>query len=312
MGVPASDAAQTESPSGRPVPSPLSSVDIGLEDDERLRAIVGEPPTVRAAAGPVRQELPARTPLASASGDVMRRSDDSALVTLLSAEAAAARSDDAKFMKFTRIAADDTRGPKLTRVVSDDLRLSKLIGPSQAERDDELLAAEIGRPPDKASEVLGKIASLRADRERRKQDSRVLESMLGPSAAATPSGDAVVQPPVSSLLLRVRRVRVIQVRFDDLPGGSLCYFAAIGDALSVKYLCEQAKRCDDRYFVSSPDCRGRTALHHAAYEGNAEVADLLLQAGADVLQRDYEDRSALHVAASRGQVEMARLMIGTC
>jgi hypothetical protein len=39
------------------------------------------------------------------------------------------------------------------------------------------------------------------------------------------------------------------------------------------------------------------------------MAEVLLQAGADVLQRDKDGRCPMHVAASRGHDEVARLMV---
>ncbi|CAE7036275.1 ANKRD28 [Symbiodinium natans] len=56
----------------------------------------------------------------------------------------------------------------------------------------------------------------------------------------------------------------------------------------------------------------RTALHYCAFEGNVEVAQALLQAGADPFLRDREERTPLHVAAAMGQVGVARELLGTC
>lgn len=95
-----------------------------------------------------------------------------------------------------------------------------------------------------------------------------------------------------------------------MPPGSLNYFAAIGDAASCRFLCDQAKEIGDSILIDSPDVRGRTPLHHAAWEGNAEVADILLQAGADVLAKDQDARTPFHVVAFRGHVAVARLLVG--
>ena len=42
---------------------------------------------------------------------------------------------------------------------------------------------------------------------------------------------------------------------------------------------------------------GRTALHHAAINGNSEVVELLIKMGASVNAFDKKDRRALHWAS---------------
>ncbi|CAJ1420612.1 unnamed protein product [Effrenium voratum] len=169
--------------------------------------------------------------------------------------------------------------------------------------------AELSRPFDKAAEVLGKISQLRSERDQRNKDLEILHDILGPGPSPSPSKSS--RPGRPQIVLRARKVPVVALRYQHLQPGSLCYFAAIGDATSVQYLLQQAERCADDFFVNSPDSRRCTALHHAAFNGSAEVTEALLQAGADTLLRDAEDRTPLHVAASRGQVEVARLLIGT-
>ncbi|CAJ1354758.1 unnamed protein product [Effrenium voratum] len=168
--------------------------------------------------------------------------------------------------------------------------------------------AELSRPFDKAAEVLGKISQLRSERDQRNKDLEILHDILGPGPSPSPSKSSRPGP---QIVLRARKVPVVALRYQHLQPGSLCYFASIGDATSVQYLLQQAERCADDFFVNSPDSRRCTALHHAAFNGSAEVTEALLQAGADTLLRDAEDRTPLHVAASRGQVEVARLLIGT-
>mmetsp|Transcript_51179 Transcript_51179/g.91995 ORF Transcript_51179/g.91995 Transcript_51179/m.91995 type:complete len:1201 (-) Transcript_51179:87-3689(-) len=312
--------------------SPTPAIDINaIEDDHKLRSVLEEgPPSFRGAGpdtprlggvGQSSQSGSPQSPLLSASAelprgviatvqqDKLRKSDDTALASLLT--------DSARRKPVVTQPGVAASGGIVKSVagmiaqVGDDYKLHKLVGPSQADQDDAALANEINRPPDKASEVLGKIAVLKAERDRRDQDLAVLQDMLGPpSPTAEPPQPQL--PPPSVLALRVRRIRTIGLRYDDLPSSSLCYFAAIGDDTSVQFLCDQAARCGDKFFVNSADVRGRTSLHHAAFEGNTRVADVLLQHGADCMIRDNEDRIPLHVAASRGQVDVARLMIGTC
>ena len=50
---------------------------------------------------------------------------------------------------------------------------------------------------------------------------------------------------------------------------------------------------------------GRTALMVAAVEGHAEVAQLLVEAGADVNILDLEGSSALSLARSYGNLDIA-------
>lgn len=314
---PAGGGYRNSSPDRRaPPPIDVSAID----DDMRLAAIVEgsetEPMSFRGNPdGPGTPRLGQRSPgspgsplfrassegiprVADRGAEILRRSDDTALASLLT--------------PTPGNAARDT-GSVANRVsrMTDDARLTKLVGPTQADKDDAALATEIFRPVDKASEVLAKIASLKEKRELREKDSAVLEEILAPVRLAEPLKEQA--PAAASIFaMRVRRVRTAYMRIDDLPGGSLQYFASIGDATSTEYLLQQAERCGDNFFVNCADPHGRTALHHAVYEGSLEVADSLLRAGADVQLRDSEGRTALHIAASRGQVDVARLMLGTC
>ena len=49
------------------------------------------------------------------------------------------------------------------------------------------------------------------------------------------------------------------------------------------------------------DRTGKTALHHAAYNGHVEMLSLLLLKGANVKAQDRTERSPLHYAAFVGQ-----------
>jgi len=56
---------------------------------------------------------------------------------------------------------------------------------------------------------------------------------------------------------------------------------------------------------------GWTALHHAAFKGQKEVAELLIDKGADVNAKDKNGGTPLHIASSRGQKEIAELLIAS-
>ena len=49
------------------------------------------------------------------------------------------------------------------------------------------------------------------------------------------------------------------------------------------------------------DRTGKTALHHAAYNGHVEMLSLLLLKGANVKAQDRSERTPLHYAAFVGQ-----------
>eukprot|EP00913_Durusdinium_trenchii_P020126 g18914.t1 len=116
--------------------------------------------------------------------------------------------------------------------------------------------------------VLGKISRLRAEREQRDKDFEILQEIMGP-----PTERSQAVRPAEVLQKRARKVPVMNLRYQSLQPGSLCYFAAIGDATTVQYLLDQAQRCGDVFFVNSTDSetRRRTALHYAAHQGSVEA-----------------------------------------
>ena len=56
------------------------------------------------------------------------------------------------------------------------------------------------------------------------------------------------------------------------------------------------------------DRTGKTALHHAAYNGHLEMLSLLLVKGANVKAVDRKEKTALHYAAFMGELCHSRYL----
>jgi len=63
--------------------------------------------------------------------------------------------------------------------------------------------------------------------------------------------------------------------------------------------------------VNNEDEAHRTALHYAAYAGELDIVDALIQSGADIHHRDRDLRTALHVASFKGHTEIVALILST-
>ncbi|KAJ1351275.1 Ankyrin repeat domain-containing protein 44 [Parelaphostrongylus tenuis] len=61
--------------------------------------------------------------------------------------------------------------------------------------------------------------------------------------------------------------------------------------------------------LDSPDSCGCTALHHAAYRGHTEVAELLLKAGINMASVDNLNRTAMHSMACGGHIPILSMLI---
>lgn len=62
-------------------------------------------------------------------------------------------------------------------------------------------------------------------------------------------------------------------------------------------------------FVSVQDHYGHSALYRSVYSGHAEIAELLIQAGADLNAQDKVGNTALHGAALQGRAQAAQVLI---
>jgi hypothetical protein len=61
--------------------------------------------------------------------------------------------------------------------------------------------------------------------------------------------------------------------------------------------------------VEVADKKGWTALHWCAADGHADVAELLLERGADLEAAGANGWTPLHLAANNGRLDMARLLL---
>jgi ankyrin repeat protein len=73
---------------------------------------------------------------------------------------------------------------------------------------------------------------------------------------------------------------------------------------AVTFLIDNGARLNDRDKISE-----FTALHYAALKGQAEVARLLVDRGADVEARDIHESTPLHVAVQAGQTAVVELLL---
>ena len=62
-------------------------------------------------------------------------------------------------------------------------------------------------------------------------------------------------------------------------------------------------------FVSVQDHYGHSALYRSVYSGHAEIAELLIEAGADLNAQDKMGNTALHAAALQGREQEAQVLI---
>ncbi|KAK6047246.1 ankyrin repeat protein [Cooperia oncophora] len=77
---------------------------------------------------------------------------------------------------------------------------------------------------------------------------------------------------------------------------------------SVYYVRPASELCSSFVVLDSADSRGCTALHHAAYHGHIEVAELLLKAGINMAAVDKLGRTAMHSMACGGSLGMLAVL----
>lgn len=78
-----------------------------------------------------------------------------------------------------------------------------------------------------------------------------------------------------------------------------------GDVAYINNIIDKSIEFD----ANQMDVNQRTALHWAAEMGRVEVAELLIETGANVAAAECNGRTAIHLASRSGDVEMLRLLI---
>lgn len=79
--------------------------------------------------------------------------------------------------------------------------------------------------------------------------------------------------------------------------------------LHLEYSSVEIALRQSRPTINHCDSAGRTALHWAAWTGNADILQRILQCGAAIDAKDKAGRSALHFAAQNGSVRCVRHLV---
>lgn len=64
-----------------------------------------------------------------------------------------------------------------------------------------------------------------------------------------------------------------------------------------------------KYHVYDVDNQLKTPLHHAVVNGSIEMMKMLIEAGADIDQRDMMGRTPLHLAAKNNNLDSVRVLL---
>ncbi|KEF55171.1 uncharacterized protein A1O9_08825 [Exophiala aquamarina CBS 119918] len=79
--------------------------------------------------------------------------------------------------------------------------------------------------------------------------------------------------------------------------------------LNLEYSSIDIALRQSRPIINHRDSAGRTALHWAAWTGNADILQRVLKCGAEINTRDNAGRCALHFAAQNGSVDCVRELL---
>ena len=85
--------------------------------------------------------------------------------------------------------------------------------------------------------------------------------------------------------------------------------SAVADAAMQRNHAELLRLLEEGAEVNSRQADGATALHWAAYHGNADLAELLLEAGADPSAANRNGSTPMWLAASQGDATMIETLI---
>eukprot|EP00391_Amoebophrya_sp_Ameob2_P000495 CAMPEP_0179005516 /NCGR_PEP_ID=MMETSP0795-20121207/13987_1 /TAXON_ID=88552 /ORGANISM="Amoebophrya sp., Strain Ameob2" /LENGTH=1946 /DNA_ID=CAMNT_0020700065 /DNA_START=73 /DNA_END=5913 /DNA_ORIENTATION=- len=97
----------------------------------------------------------------------------------------------------------------------------------------------------------------------------------------------------------------------QLRRGSLHFHVFLGQFEHAEFLLREAENAGDKFFVNAIDTYGgRSALHVACIQGEAEIAELLIAEGGDLQLRDTDLRTCLHYACYKGATKIARMILG--
>lgn len=80
-----------------------------------------------------------------------------------------------------------------------------------------------------------------------------------------------------------------------------------GDTTKVKFILKYGQGIR----VNQPNKYGLTALQQACVDGNLELANFLLERGADLSLVDSDGRSALHLASEQGHLDIVSLLVNS-
>src|SRR3569623_496749 len=109
---------------------------------------------------------------------------------------------------------------------------------------------------------------------------------------------------------RVRFGRGVDIHRRDHNGATALHIAAWrGDAAVVETLLSQIPETDRVTLIHQRNNYGETALHYAVRRGHAAVVNTLLYGGADIHQSNNDRENALNIAAARGYAAVAYTLL---
>ncbi len=90
---------------------------------------------------------------------------------------------------------------------------------------------------------------------------------------------------------------------------SIMPVSSLETAAKYNNVNEARRHLNEGADVNKKDEQGQTPLHHAAYGGQKEVTEVLLERGAKVNAKDDEGRTPLHLASKNGHAPLVDLLL---